>query len=262
MINIIPKNVFNSTITASSTNPDITFNDGLLDRSLAKIGRTVSNADQWIQFSFTGAVDVDTVVVFANNFTPSATVKIQANATDVWTSPTIDQALTYVKDDRKSDQLDKEVGIWFYQFSSTESYQYWRLSIDDTTNTDDFLDVGLVVLDEKTVFPGMSVNQVFKRESTSDPEFNMSNQIYGIKRTQYNGASFNFPIVSETQKTTLDSFFNQADLVLPYCMFVWENDTSVQIPLYVANAKLPEWKRVETMSGLNWTFNLEIREVF
>jgi hypothetical protein len=117
-------------------------------------------------------------------------------------------------------------------------------------------------MDENTDFPGMAVNQVFKKNTTSDAEFSESQQVFGIKRTQYNGASFVFPMVTETQKTALEIFFNKTDIVVPYCMLVWEDDLDIQRPLYVVNTGLPEFKRVEMRSGLLWTFSLEIREVF
>ena len=262
MRNIIAENIFDATITASSENPNLTFSDALTDRTLARVGRTASVSAQWVKLSFSSAVDVDTVAIFGNNFTSGATVKIQGNATDSWGSPSIDQALTFTKDGRKSNNLGRDVGVWTHQFSSTESYQYWRIYVDDSSNTDGYLDIGFLFLDENYDFPGMSVNQIFKRETTSEPAFTTSQQIIGLKRTQYNGASFNFPLVTEAEKTTIDTFFNKSDIVIPFCMFVWEDSLSIQRPLYVVNTKLPEWKRVEMASEVLWTFSQEIVEVF
>jgi hypothetical protein len=262
MRNIIAENIFNATITASSENPYSTFTDGLIDRTLNRTGRTIATSTQWIKFSYSAIIDVDTIAVFGNNITSGATVKIQANATDSWGSPSIDQALTFTKDYRASNLLGRDVGTWTYQFSSTESYQYWRLYIDDPSNTDGYIELGFVFMDENVDFPGMSVNQVFKRMTTSDPEFTTSQQVFALKRIQYNGANFNFPFVTETQKTTLDTFFDKTDIVFPYCMLVWESSLDIQRPLYVVNTTLPEWKRIETISGLMWSTTLEIIEVF
>ena len=262
MINIIAENISSATITALTENPDLTFADALIDSTLAKVGRTVDIDDQWIKLAYAAAVDCDTVVLMQNNIQSTATVKIQANATDSWGSPSVDQALTFTKDYRRSNELGRDIGVWSYQFSTTQSYQYWRIFVDDSTNPDGYIELSFVFMDENIVFPGMSVNQTFTRQTTSEPEFSESNQVYGIKRVQYNVANFVSPVVTESEKTTIDSFFNQVDLVTPYCMLVWENSLDVQRPLYVVNLKLPEWKRIETQSGLLWTFNMEIREVF
>jgi hypothetical protein len=262
MKNIIATNIYNATITASSENPDYLFSVALTDSRLSRLGQTLTTGAQWIKFSFTGSVDADTICLFKANFTSSATVKIQANATDVWTSPSVDQALTYTKDDRRSTELGRNVGTWSHQFSSTESYQYWRLYIDDSSNPDTYLELGFMFMDEATVFPGMSVNQVFMRNTTSETQFSTSGQAYGLKRLQYNMVSFNFPAVTETQKTTLDTFYDKTDIVTPYCMLVWESSLDVQRPLYVINTNLPEWTRIEGLGGVMWTYNQEIREVF
>jgi len=262
MRNIIASNVTNSTITASSEDPDITFEDGLKNSSLEKVGRTISDSAQWIKFTYTAAIDCDTVVVFGNNITSGATVKIQAATTDAWASPAINQDLTFTKDFRRSNIEGRDVGTWSYQFSTTESYRYWRLYVDDSSNPDAYIEIGYVFMDENTDFPGMSVNQVIARDTTSDAEFSESGQVFGIKRTQYNEVSFNFPSVTDTQRKAVDIFFDKTDIVTPYCMLVWEDDLDIQRPLYVVNKNLPEWKRVETISGLMWMFSLEIREVF
>ncbi|MCP3682363.1 MAG: hypothetical protein GY861_06695, partial [bacterium] len=165
MINIIEENVVNATITASSENPDYLFSTALIDNRLSRVGQTLNDGSQWVKFVYSGAVDVDTVAVLGNNFTSSATVKIQANATDVWTSPTVDQSLTYTKDNRRSTELGRDVGVWSYQFSTTQSYRYWRLTVDDGSNLDTYIEIGFVFMDENTTFPAMAVNQIFKRNS-------------------------------------------------------------------------------------------------
>ena len=262
MRNIIAENIVNATITASSETPSYEFSDALIDSRLSRVGRTLDDAAEWILFSFVSSVDVDTVCIFGGNMQSGATVKIQANATDSWTSPSVDQALTYTKDNRLSRLKGRDVGTWSYTFSSTQSYQYWRLYVDDSTNPDEYIEIGFMFMDENVDFPGMNVNQVFTRNTTSEVDFSPSGQAYGIQRTQYNTASFSYPNATETQKTNLDIFFNKTDIVTPYCMIVWENNLDVQRPLYVVNTSLPEWQRVEQTGGVVWRFNMAIREVF
>ena len=262
MKNIIAVNIANATITAGGESPDYLFSEGLIDSRLSRVGRTLSDSAQWIKFAFATAVDVDTIGIFGNNFTSGATVKIQGNATDVWTSPSIDQALTYTKDNRKSTELGRDVGIWSYQYSSTQSYKYWRLYVDDGSNPDGYIEVGFMFLDEATTFPGMSVNQVFKRNTTSKTAFSESGQAYGLKRLQYDSASFNYPAVTESDKEIVDTFFDVVDIVTPYMMLVWEESLDTQKPMYVVNTSLPEWPRVEQTSGVMWTTSHEIRESF
>ncbi len=262
MKNVIAENVENATITALGENPNYLFSTALIDSRLSRVGRTLADSAQWVLFSFVAAVDVDVVGIFNNNFTSGATVKIQANATDSWGSPSIDQALTYTKDNRRSTELGRDVGVWSYQFSSTESYQYWRIYIDDSSNPETYVEMGFVFLDEATTFPGMLVNQGFPRSTTSEASFSDSGQAYGLKRLQFNTNSFTFPDVEETEKEIIDTFYDKIDIVTPFMLIVWENDLDIQRPVYAISLTLPEWRRVETRSGLSWTFNATIREVF
>jgi hypothetical protein len=56
--------------------------------------------------------------------TSSATLRLQANATNVWTAPSVDVALT----------LDTDFDAASYFFSSNQSYRFWRLKIVDPRN--------------------------------------------------------------------------------------------------------------------------------
>jgi hypothetical protein len=262
MKNVIAVNVNNATITAASENPDYLFSDALKDNRLSRVGRTLLDAAQWVKFVYTGAISVDTVCIFGNNFTKDATVKIEANTSDAWVTPAVSEAMTYSKNYRKSIELGRDVGVWSHQFSTTQEYQYWRLTVDDGSNPDTYIEIGFVFMDEDTVFPGMSVNQVFKNNTTANQEFSVSGQVYGLKNLQYNVVSFSFPTVTNTEKIALEEFFNEVDIINPYCMMVWESSLDVQRPIYVVNNRLPEWRRIENQAGLGWAFNLEIREVF
>lgn len=255
-------NIKNATITALSENPLYNFDIALIDSRLSRYGQTLTDTAQWIKFEYSSAIDVDIIGIFGNNFTTTATVKIQANTTDVWTSPSIDQALTYTKDGNASIDLERDVGVWSHQFSSTQSYKYWRIYVDDSSNPDTYLKIGFIFMDEELVMPGMSVNQIFTSNTNSKPITSTSGQTYGIKRLKFNGAAFNFPIVTETQKTAIDKFYYNVDIVEPYMCMVWEDSLDVQRPLYVVNTTLPEWGRVEVQGGLNWTYSNEIKETY
>lgn len=66
----------------------------------------------------------------------TATVKIQANATNVWSGPAVDQALT----------IDNTYSVASHFFSSDQSYRYWRVVIEDLSNPWDYIELGTVWL--------------------------------------------------------------------------------------------------------------------
>lgn len=69
--------------------------------------------------------------------TPSATIKIQGNETDVWTAPTFEQSLTY--DDSAIASFDTD-GL------HTEALRFWRLLIQDVSNPLGYVEIGSIFL--------------------------------------------------------------------------------------------------------------------
>ena len=259
---IYNKNVANAVITSSTENPLYLFDTALKDSRLSRYGKTLITSASWLKFTYSADIDVDVIGIFGSNLTENATVSIQANATDVWTSPSVNEELTFSKDVKASIDANQSIGVWSKQFDTTQTYKYWRIVFVDSTNTDNYIKVGRVFMDEALVMPGMSVNQVFKIDTNSVQTYSTSGQVYGLKRLQYNGVSFNFPSVEDSDKKDIEEFYYKTDIITPYMMMVWEKSLSIQKPLYVVNISMPEFTRVEMQSSLIWTFDSEIREVF
>ena len=72
----------------------------------------------------------------------SAVVKIEANATDVWTAPAVSQTMT----------IDDNYLVSSHFFSTTQSYRYWRVTIEDPRNPYLYVELGLVWIGENVAF--------------------------------------------------------------------------------------------------------------
>lgn len=68
---------------------------------------------------------------------PSATLKLQGNETDVWTAPTYEQSLTY---DDSCIALFSSTGL------HTEALRFWRLLIEDLSNPLGYVEIGSIFL--------------------------------------------------------------------------------------------------------------------
>lgn len=64
----------------------------------------------------------------------SAVVKIQANATNVWTAPAVNQTLT----------IDNDYMVASHFFTTDQSYRYWRAVIEDPSNPYGYVEIGVV----------------------------------------------------------------------------------------------------------------------
>jgi hypothetical protein len=81
---------------------------------------TEDTPEQWLKVDLGVAQDIRAFVVKQHWFLPSATVKIQANATDSWGSPSLDESLV------TCDPLIPIVKFW----DSAQNYRWWRLSMN------------------------------------------------------------------------------------------------------------------------------------
>lgn len=63
----------------------------------------------------------------------TATVRIQANATNVWTTPAVNQLLT----------INNTYEIASHYFTTDQSYRYWRVLIEDVGNAYNYVELGL-----------------------------------------------------------------------------------------------------------------------
>ncbi|MGD8305206.1 MAG: hypothetical protein PVF17_01005 [Ignavibacteria bacterium] len=240
----------NSTITSFSENPYYEWDTALNDTRLTRYGRTLGVDDEWLMFESASAVDVDWVYISNHNITSGATVKIQGNATDSWGSPSVDQAMSY----------DSTYDYWYYNFSSTESYKYWRIYIDDPTNTDGYIQIAYVFIGEGLTMPGINPEVSVPYTSNAEVTKTPSGQAYGDRRVRLKGGGVTFPTITETQRQSMLDFFDYVDLTLPFLVLFWENDLDVEPPLYAQLTNSLEITK-NNQAGLTWTLTLEFEEV-
>lgn len=241
--------VKSATISALTEYPGFDFDSALKDTRRSRIGRTLAVEDQTITFDLGAARAIDYIVIFNHNFTDSVTVTIQANSSDSWTTPPVEETLTI------SD-------VMLYEFSSSETYRYWRLVIDDATNTDGYLEISKVYIGGYLQMPYMSRDQEIPRASTSDVAESPGLQAYGDPGVLYSYGTINFPVIEDASKILMETMFNSTDKYIPYVLLVWENDLTSQPPLYARNTADFAFKRVADLSGKRWSLTFSFKETF
>ena len=86
MIILYDNKVYDATITPNSEQTGYEFSTALKNTRLSRTGRFVGDASENIVFDFGSALSCDYCVVAGSNLTSGATVTIQANASNAWTS--------------------------------------------------------------------------------------------------------------------------------------------------------------------------------
>lgn len=115
-----------------------------------------------VVFDLVTTEDIDSVALFwpkedGVRLSNTAVVKIQANATNTWTSPSVDQTLT----------IDNTYMVASHFFTANQNYRYWRVYIDDPGNANDFIELGVCWLGKGLAIPNAQNGFKFHPVDTS-----------------------------------------------------------------------------------------------
>lgn len=108
------------------------------DTSADDTGATSYEADnaayksrEWLKADLGSALAVSCGIAINHNLGASGTITLQGNATDAWSSPTVDEAMAG----------DADIRIDYF---TQQSLRYWRLFVDDvSSNTNGYSEVGI-----------------------------------------------------------------------------------------------------------------------
>lgn len=243
--------VKDATVTALTENPNYLITEAFADTRLTRYGRTLDDAAQDIVMDLgSTSLNVNYCLIVDHNFTSGATIKIQANTSNSWTTPPVDQTLTY------------NSGTIIYNFTATQTYRYWRLYVNDSSNPDTYLQISKVWLGDYLQLPYMSKSQKIPTASTSTSQESISGQSYGDKKLIYNYGTITFPFVTDTEKTQIDAVFEIVDKTDPLYILVWEEDLTFQPPIYSRLTTDLDWSRVEGITGRVWSLQFGFKEIF
>lgn len=128
-----------ATVVTASSSSSLFPVSNLKHQFRSKRWRSTDVTSEWVKFDMLTSEPVDSVVILwpkedGIKLSDSAVVKVQANATNVWTSPAVDETLT----------IDNTYSIASHYFTSDQSYRYWRVVVEDPGNPWGYLELGVV----------------------------------------------------------------------------------------------------------------------
>jgi len=176
-------------ITSSSEGTDLP-DDNVQHDLRTKVWRTgTSTALEWVKFDFGSAQNVQAFAAINHDLTGSDTlIKIQANATDSWGGPSVDQAITWNADDLA------------YYFGSAQSYRWWRFTFTKSASGET-RDVGRIFIGpyyettKKITHEGLDIVPI----DLSDTRRAIGGQTYSDERSIYHQVKVSFDLISNTQ---------------------------------------------------------------
>lgn len=149
--------------------------------------------------------------IAGSKFTSSAILSLQANATDEWSAPAVDELLV----------IDDVYGSATFFFTSPESYRYWRLKIIDPANPFLYVEVSKIVLGngvQLDCLPGKGFKESTNdRSSIEETAYgHRYSDIYPFRRT----LELNYPGLSLADVAKLQSAFKRNGKVLPIAIAI------------------------------------------
>lgn len=268
--------VEDATITASSEATDYTFSVGLNDDRLSRVCRTTSDSSQYIDFDLGADKTANYICITGHNLTSSATVTLYGNSVNDFTNYVVSFSIPYADlqaykiidtddvqyqtfklVDESANYIVDENGNNIIGFTWNAYYRYWRITIDDSSNPDGYIEISKIYLgDYLQVYMDTGIS--IPHSSSSQVSKSVSGQLYGNRQLQYKAAKFT---LSDVDKADIIPFWNTVDIVKPFWLIIWEEDTDIEPVIYCSLTKSLEYVK-QPLNGNLYTVGMEIEEVF
>lgn len=169
-----------------------------------------ADTEHWVRFDFKTIEEVNSVVVMWPRedgvlLSETAEIRIQANATDVWTSPAIDQELT----------LNNDYSIASHFFEDAQEYRYWRLVVTDVGNANDFVEVGIVVIGQSLELQEPENGFGFQTIDQSKTQVNDYGHVYVDEYPNLRSIDIDFAYMNYDDIKTLQESYNRVGTKRP-----------------------------------------------
>jgi hypothetical protein len=232
-------------LTANSEDPSYPI-ENVKDYQLTKKYWTTGCSDEWVKIDGGASEAITGTFAFiaGHNLTVGATIKIQGNDTDVWTSPTVDETLTWAS------------GIIWKAFAE-DDLEFWRFTFADAANLDGVIKIGRLWLGTSYFDLTAWSDPAFDRQTvdTSVITRSVTGQVYGDERITYKEYTFQFPDLSDTDRVNLETMYETVKKTKPILLVPNPSDTTL-LPIY---GIITDWKLSHNIAW-RWRASMTISE--
>ena len=234
-----------ATLTALTSDPNFTVS-AVQDTSIQVPWRSTALTAQTIVVDLTAAATVSCAAIAGHNFTASATVQIAGNAADSWGAPSVTYTITY-----RSDIM--------LVFFTAASYRYWRIYMDDQTNSNSYLQVGRAFVGEYLqVDPSSLLEFPEERTRTDTVQYSIGNQMYGDKGVEAVVYRYSFPRSDDTMKGNMETVWTTVGRHKPIFFTNFDTTYTVIPPTY---CHIAEDMTFQYLGNAEWEYSMVLREV-
>ena len=216
-----------------------------------KVYRTgASAAAEWVKFDLATAQAVQCVILLDHTLTASDTlIKLQANATDSWGSPSVDETITF------------NAGTMALYFSAPQTYQWWRV-IFTKSAAGETRDIGRIFLG-----PYIECTRSFrygdaeiKPVDLSETERSLGGQTFSEIKSAYDEIKGEFYWIDDAQATLLKSLSDTVGTHTPFFLSIDPTNKGYDLLYYGKFKQLSAQKIEHTYGGYKWSVGFEMAE--
>lgn len=234
-------------IVASSENANYPASN-TQDHRLSRYTRTTAVSNLTWDIDIQTATALDTFIIANHNITASATITLRASVNSDYSTTDLSVTIPH-----SADTMVKF-------FTAGASYRYWRLYINDPTNTDLYVKIGRVfIANYLQLTPASNVPFDDARETTSKVFFSQTNQVYGNEGENYIIRNHEFAPISTTMKTSIEAWQDYVDTIYPFFLINRDDDLTIFKPLYCVLNNIISFKYI---GNNRFTYQFSAREVF
>lgn len=191
--------------------------------------RSTGLSSEWVKGDLGSAGQVLAAILWYHNLEAGASLNIQAHASDAWTSPSLNEAITIATAQAASGNV-----VEF--FSAAQTYEWWRLLMTDASNADAYLRLGRVFLGSYFA-PSYDITTPVtpKDVDPSDILESAGGQRYVNLKTHYREITLKWDMLPDSDVETLQAIFAAVGKSVPFwiCIDVDEEDGSGSHTYYV-----------------------------
>jgi hypothetical protein len=195
------------------------------NQRLAKKWKSSSATTQTVLCAFASAPSaINTIAILSHNILSGTTVKIQANDTDSWVTPPLDETITY------------NAGVMLKFLTVGEDYLYWRFSFSGQGS----LEIGRLWLGSYlTVSPSSLLDFTISKKRTDVKQYGKHRQKYAQEGVGWRNFQMDFPPTSNTMLESIQTFYDTVGLHSSFLFCNFDTDRTYEIvePCYCSIAQ-------------------------
>ena len=214
------------------------------------------HTSETLVFDFKTAQDINSAVILwpkedGIRLSPDAVIKVEANATNIWTAPAVSQTLA----------VDNTYMVASVFFPNVQSYRYWRVTVNDPANPLLFIELGMIWIGENNQFDEPENGFTFSIQDLSIVSRTDFGHEYVDEYPQLNSLDFNYAYIQYPTLQSLENSFRQNGTRKPVLVVFDETEIAFNNNHFLIYGKMQKSFDVKHVFFQSFSGGLKITEL-